>query len=404
MRLLLVVNDLLVYESAISQPTGIQRVASGLVRAVVAGEGPSAITVSLSGDETREVRLRRGGASPLARLSEPLLRLLALAPRAVQESIRKAARYALARVAAMRGSPITVESGDWIVILGAPWIAPGTAGSALRIVAARSARLAVLVHDLLPASSPEWFADTQGRGAHDDMARLIAAADRLFAVSPEVAAEIRARYNRDAIAIPPADPQLLARQHATHSAQVDDERYLLHVGTLHPRKNLAALVRIWIDWARQSGSAAVPRLVLVGRRHPQDGELFAALAEANAVPHLRTRIELRHDADDAEVAALYAGCRFLLLPSLAEGWGLPVREALCAGRPAIASAAVPAAVGSPFCRIVATGDDLALAAAIREWWDSDEPERLAGRIAAEFVPRAWGDAAREIREQLEAAR
>ena len=95
----------------------------------------------------------------------------------------------------------------------------------------------------------------------------------------------------------------------------DAERTVLSVGTFHPRKNLVALVNIWDTWEN------APRLVLAGRRHPQDGEFFAALA---AHPRAAERITLIHTADDGQLAELYRSSRFLVMPSLAEGWGLPL--------------------------------------------------------------------------------
>jgi glycosyltransferase involved in cell wall biosynthesis len=273
-------------------------------------------------------------------------------------------------------------------------------------------RLALLVHDLLPATSPRWFADAQGEAAKRDVETLIAAADQIFAVSAEVVAELSARYGKSATLLMPADPELGStaevRGAATtgaptlRAAPLADERTILSVGTLHPRKNLVALIRLWDAWAREAESAgaareSVPRLVLAGRRHPQDGELFAVLA---AHPRAAKRVTLIHTADDKQLAELYRSSRFLVMPSLAEGWGLPVREALLAGRPSIATDAVPAATGSPFARVVPAGDEAALGVAIREWWESDTPERLSGEIQRTFVARTWEDVAAELAAQL----
>ena len=177
---------------------------------------------------------------------------------------------------------------------------------------------------------------------------------------------------------------------------------VLTVGTLHPRKNLPALVRIWDQWVQDSDRVQAvdgqpPRLVIVGRRHPQDAALFETLA---ARPRARSRISLIHTADDAQLAALYAAARFLVMPSLAEGWGMPVREALVAGIPSIVTDAVPAANSSPYVKIVPAGDESALAAAIHEWWDGSEPERRSAEIHEYFTPRTWVDVSREIEKLL----
>ncbi len=86
------------------------------------------------------------------------------------------------------------------------------------------------------------------------------------------------------------------------------------------------------------------------------------------------------DASDAELAALYEGCRFLVFPSLAEGWGLPIREALRFGKPSIVTDAIPSSDVSRFVEIVPAGDGDALYQVIRRWWD--DPEPVESRIRA----------------------
>jgi glycosyltransferase involved in cell wall biosynthesis len=401
---LVAIDDLLVYGSVISRPTGIQRVASGIAEALVREHG--AQTVHVGSGTVRRAALPAGGRrSVSARVSEPFLRLLAHAPRPAQERVRSVARRALSRVRSLStGDSIQVQAGDWLVILGAPWIAPGMAAAAIGLATTQNLRIALLVHDLLPSTDPQWFGDAQGVAAKRDMDELIEAADHLFAVSPEVAAELRSRTARPVDICPPADPLFPLTLPARRSSMrfVGDAPIVLAVGTLHPRKNLAALVRIWDTWVGNSeraahGSGAVPILVIAGRRHPQDGDLFAALA---AHPRARERIALIHDASDGDLALLYAQARFLVMPSLAEGWGMPIREALVAGTPSISSDAVPAANGSPFVRSVPAGDDVELSRAIHEWWEGDEPERRADDIRRHFVPRRWSDVSREIRASL----
>jgi glycosyltransferase involved in cell wall biosynthesis len=390
--MIIAINDLLVYGSAITRPTGIQRVASGLARELVERFGARCVSVSESG--MREVELpSSSGASVAARLAEPALRALSKMPRSLQERARGVARAVLSiRARRVDGVAIRPVSGSWLLVLGAPWIAPGMAEAVRRSKERDGVRVCLLIHDLLPATSQRWFADAQGRAAKDDIDTLIAAADAIFTVSAEVATELETLYGKRATLLRPADPQL---NHAHENAPVDlpfAERTILSVGTFHPRKNLAALVRIWDAWRD------APTLVLVGRRHPQDGEFFSALA---AHPSASERIRLIHTADDSQLADLYRACRFLVMPSLAEGWGLPIREALMAGRPSIATDAVPAATGSPYATIVPAGDEAALSAAIHEWWESDAPERLSEQIAREFAPRSWSDVAAEVAAQLE---
>lgn len=119
---------------------------------------------------------------------------------------------------------------------------------------------------------------------------------------------------------PAADQRLRARLHLP-------ERYLLFVGSLDPRKNLARLVQAHA--MVMSDSPGTPPLVLAG---PAGRE--ASLDGASGL--VRTGW-----LDDADLRAVVAGAQALVLPSLDEGFGLPALEALACGRPVLA-ADVPA--------------------------------------------------------------
>jgi glycosyltransferase involved in cell wall biosynthesis len=106
--------------------------------------------------------------------------------------------------------------------------------------------------------------------------------------------------------------------------------YFLFVGTLEPRKNLLALVEAWREVRRHHPV----ELVLAGRRRTD----FAALAEE---PGLRIMGEVA----DETLPQLYSGALAFVYPSLYEGFGLPVLEAMQCGACVIASHAVAEAGG-----------------------------------------------------------
>jgi glycosyltransferase involved in cell wall biosynthesis len=106
--------------------------------------------------------------------------------------------------------------------------------------------------------------------------------------------------------------------------------YFLFVGTLEPRKNLDKLLEAWHEVRRHH---AVD-LVLVGRPRADAPEIAAE-------PGLR----LAGEVPDAELPALYSGALAFVYPSLYEGFGLPVLEAMQCGAPVIASRAVEEAAG-----------------------------------------------------------
>jgi len=118
--------------------------------------------------------------------------------------------------------------------------------------------------------------------------------------------------------------------------------HLLFVGTLEPRKNLAALLdaySILLTTERE-----VPPLVIAGRAPREAHQWLARIAE----PPLAGRVRVVGYVPDSERENLYAGARVLILPSLDEGFGLPALEAMSAGVPVVASnrGALPEVVGT----------------------------------------------------------
>lgn len=109
------------------------------------------------------------------------------------------------------------------------------------------------------------------------------------------------------------------------------EDYVLHVGTLEPRKNLSTLLAAWKAWRQQGDNP--PPLVLCG------GFGWKTEALATEVEVGRAEGWLYHLGylDDAEVAALYSAARWVVMPSLYEGFGLPLVEAMAVGAPLLCS-------------------------------------------------------------------
>ncbi|MGC8719916.1 MAG: glycosyltransferase family 4 protein [Thermodesulforhabdaceae bacterium] len=104
--------------------------------------------------------------------------------------------------------------------------------------------------------------------------------------------------------------------------------YILAVGTIDPRKNLRLLLRSLALMNRED-----VMLVMVGWKGWGYGDL------ANEIEKLKARIPIRFLGylSDEELAALYSGAHFLVYPSLYEGFGLPVLEAMACGCPVICS-------------------------------------------------------------------
>jgi glycosyltransferase involved in cell wall biosynthesis len=142
--------------------------------------------------------------------------------------------------------------------------------------------------------------------------------------------------------------------------------YLLAVGTVEPRKNLPALFDAFRALRREGRDL---ELVLVGRQG------WGSLVQP---PDLAPHLKLPGVVADAELAALYAGAAVYVLPSLYEGFGLPLAEAMAAGAPCVASD-LPALreVGGDAVRYADPNDPSSFTEAIAAALDArDETARL----------------------------
>jgi len=104
--------------------------------------------------------------------------------------------------------------------------------------------------------------------------------------------------------------------------------YLLHVGSCTPRKNVELLLQVFAETRERLSDL---ELVQIGG--PWTDAQRAYIEQRQLAPHIEQRRGISRD----ELASLYAGATAVLVPSLAEGFGIPVVEALACGTPVIAS-------------------------------------------------------------------
>lgn len=146
---------------------------------------------------------------------------------------------------------------------------------------------------------------------------------------------------------PPPNGQETARAMANKTLGLDDRPYLLAVGVLQPRKNLALLLDAFallkLGW-KMEGKPPPHRLVIAGKR----GWLDETDAQIAALPEEVTRdIILPGYVADEDLPLLYGGAEALCYPSRYEGFGLPPLEAMACGCPVLCSrsSSLPEVVG-----------------------------------------------------------
>jgi glycosyltransferase involved in cell wall biosynthesis len=134
----------------------------------------------------------------------------------------------------------------------------------------------------------------------------------------------------------------------------------------------------------------LPKLILVGRR---GWEIENVIDMLERCPALKGAVEEYNDLPDHRLALLLRDARALLLPSFAEGYGLPLAEALAAGVPAICSD-IPCfrEVGGEVPEYLDPLDAIAWMEAIRDYTGAASPRRKAqlGRLATWHAP-GWAE-------------
>lgn len=330
------VSDLMSWFGSARAPSGIQRIQMEVAGAALAPDA------GLAEARLAVFRPGRGGWRELPREAFRRLSALARAGADAQDAAWTATR-AEAEAMLDAAPDLAFADGAWLVNLGSSWWLPGYHLAVREARARFGLRYAALVHDTGPVTIPEHSEPAVTARFARWFAALVPQADLLLAPSEatrrdilRLAAETLPGLPVAPIAVLRPDAPLPPAPQAEHPRvrELAGQDYVLFVGTIESRKDHLFVLNAWLELLRRHGER-VPPLVLAGRAGFGAGPALALLRRA---PALEGRVLWLDDVPDGALAELYRGALFTLYHSQHEGWGLPVTEALAAGKAVVAPA------------------------------------------------------------------
>ncbi len=263
------------------------------------------------------------------------------------------------------------------------------------------------IHDLSTLLHPETHERRRVWRARRRLPLMVRASTVIITPTESVRREVIEHFDVQparVYAVPEAARALFKRASVQESRLVRErlgveEEFLLFVGTIEPRKNLATLVRALSEIV--SSTDCRPQLVMAGMKGWMTSELFKIIETSG----VKERLLFTGYLADEELRALYSAATVFIYPSLYEGFGLPTLEAMQCGAPVIASRiASIEEVTKDAAVLVAPNDAQSLArkivALLKDESARAQLSRAGALRAAEF---SWERTARLTREVYEEA-
>jgi glycosyltransferase involved in cell wall biosynthesis len=212
----------------------------------------------------------------------------------------------------------------------------------------------MIVHDIVPKLFPEYRDNSRQAFYWKMVERGIKTANHIIAISKntknDLVRELKIPEEKISVAYLDVAPQfniLPSEQTVDYTLKKYGLKkdYIYHGGGLEVRKNAETL--LWAYARLVSGNFEIPNLVISGKIFPKENKLATDVERLIKELRLQEKVKLLGFVPDEDLPALYRGAIFFVYPSLYEGFGLPVLEALRMGVPVLTSnvSALPEAGG-----------------------------------------------------------
>lgn len=264
--------------------------------------------------------------------------------------------------------------------------------SYLSWVRSADVRPVYMIHDLIPITHPEFCRAGEAERHVGRVRNMLASAVGIIGNSQATLDSLGSFARSEA----EATPAMIAAPLGTELSRVARDTgpeparpTFVILGTIEARKNHLLLLQVWARLVRAKGADA-PHLLVIGQRGWECEQVFDLLDRS---PVLRGAVTEVGHCSDAELRGHLRGARALLFPSLVEGYGLPLIEALASGTPVIASdLPVFHEIGQEIPDFVDPLDGAAWQAAI-ESYSQDQSNVRNAQLArlVRYRPPTWDD-------------
>ena len=212
-------------------------------------------------------------------------------------------------------------------------------------------KVILTVYDLVVELFPETMEEKNRELLRKEMQRSIKRADHIITISNSAKAELINVLGVNAENIDIISPGV---DYDVFNARINDEmkrkikqkydlpdEYILYLGTLEPRKNISSLIKAFIKLKKEKKISE--KLVIAGKK----GWLFSEIFDLIKSLDLENEVILTDYVDESDKPAIYQNAKLFVFPSLYEGFGMPILEAMAAGIPVITSntSAMPEVAG-----------------------------------------------------------
>jgi len=262
------------------------------------------------------------------------------------------------------------------------------------------AKTALTVHDLSFMRYPECSSPPLLDYLMRHVPRSVARADLILADSQSTLRDLvellHVEKERIQVVYPAIDdrfqPVPLANAQAVLDRYGIHRPYILGLGTLQPRKNYPRLIQAFAQLREERG---IPHQLVIGGGW---GWLGEDIDDTITKLGLEEQVQLAGFIDDADLPALYSGAALFSFPSLYEGFGIPVLEAMACGTPVVTSniSSLPEAAGDAALMV----DPLDVSDIAQAMWraldDSDLRLDLIGRGMIQSKVFTWERSAKEL--------